>query len=424
MRPSRATVEKWFADDAPMRNYAVVTGTLLPDGRHLAVVDVDLYRDEHLKWWIEGFLYDSTCMVKTGGGGQHHFYATTERVASQPHLGGLAVDLKGGGGYVIGSGSRHASGQLYGPLDAWPDPQDLPALPEGIKAKPAPLRVKGEKREEPDAVKSQPLTCKPGSPEALRRATSYVQTVEPRNKGERDTTLHRIAFMMLHGCGASLDDAMPLLFEWGSRCTPPMKPRRITTTAKSAASEAAAESWEGWADHAHPAKDHAVPKERSSPARGDGFFRLVHKFLKREPGGIEKNTKNRLVRFLRCCNKAVKGESFYLGCRDVGSHTDVKYRYAARLLKWATAAGWIRRMEEYTEEKREAGLAILYRFVREEVAKKWNDEQECEGVADKGNEIEGVAAFSASPEGWRRGPPGQDGAGFVIDRRAAGELCP
>ena len=122
----RATIRRWFADQ-PLINYGVCTDTL-------PTVDIDPRHDGDKAWLKlvrENYLVH-TWQVQTGSGGQHLIFgATTEPTP----CGKLArgVDVKGVGGYIVGVGSLHLSGNRYRWFkDANPTNTELKAPPQWI----------------------------------------------------------------------------------------------------------------------------------------------------------------------------------------------------------------------------------------------------------------------------------------------------
>lgn len=129
-----ATVQGW-ADRFPGCNYGIRTGQHLGEGRgYLAVLDIDPRHggDESLaSWEAENAQLPETFRVKTGGGGEHLYFSTREPIAGRGNL-FPGVDLKAEGGYVVGPGSIHASGNNYVP-DPVPPPAIAP-LPDALLA--------------------------------------------------------------------------------------------------------------------------------------------------------------------------------------------------------------------------------------------------------------------------------------------------
>jgi hypothetical protein len=122
-------VRSWFAEHDWL-NYGVCTD-MLP------TVDIDP-RNGGDKAWLDLVRknYDvHTWRVKTGGDGQHIIFGTGETPISSGKV-VRGVDVKGIGGYIVGAGSRHISGQHYAWYrDANPNNTELQAMPPWLVGK-------------------------------------------------------------------------------------------------------------------------------------------------------------------------------------------------------------------------------------------------------------------------------------------------
>jgi len=102
----------WFGREGATSNLAIITGAV----SGVVVVDAD---SPEAETWVEQHLPKTPWRVRTGKG-THYFYAhpggtVPNKAKIQTPDGKLALDLRGDGGYVIGPGSRHASGVYYTP---------------------------------------------------------------------------------------------------------------------------------------------------------------------------------------------------------------------------------------------------------------------------------------------------------------------
>jgi hypothetical protein len=111
-----AVVRSWFSRN-PHLNYGVATGKEIIEEKMLVVIDVDSYKagaDEKLAAVVaEHGPLPETAEVITGGGGRHLYFYAPMNVQLKSKLGHEGIDLKSNGGYVIGPGSRHRSGDYY-----------------------------------------------------------------------------------------------------------------------------------------------------------------------------------------------------------------------------------------------------------------------------------------------------------------------
>ncbi len=123
---------RWERDchGRPFRSYLVCTGGPLPDGRYLVVLDVDPKSGgiESLgrlmaSCGLAPDVLTSTATVRSGGHpeGRHYYFGSQDQLRCAyghatkqgPLSGSRGLDLKGLGGYVIGPGSLHKSGNTY-----------------------------------------------------------------------------------------------------------------------------------------------------------------------------------------------------------------------------------------------------------------------------------------------------------------------
>lgn len=116
------------------RNPGALIG--IPTGEQIGawVLDVDVHKDDEGNV-IDGFKTLSdleaqhsalprTAVVKSAGGGEHHYFKYVPGVRNRGRL-GVGLDVRGSGGYVIAPGSVTAEGKEY----AWVE-HDGPAFPE------------------------------------------------------------------------------------------------------------------------------------------------------------------------------------------------------------------------------------------------------------------------------------------------------
>ena len=101
--PSESEIKDWFLYD-PECNYGIITGQA---SGGLYVLDVDQPRKLPKG---KGKELPATVTVKTGRGCHYYFYHEEELTGKTFPFG----DLKGEGGYIVGPGSIHENGQVYG----------------------------------------------------------------------------------------------------------------------------------------------------------------------------------------------------------------------------------------------------------------------------------------------------------------------
>jgi hypothetical protein len=125
-------------------------------------------------------------VVRTGGGGWHHWFAPTG-LGNRPPRGLAHIDWRGRGGAVLAPPSRHLSGGSY----RWVVGLDQAPLPEV----PAPLRLLLD----PDrAIPTRPARTAgpdmPGHPYGRRVLADELAALGRATPGRRNHTLNRTAF--------------------------------------------------------------------------------------------------------------------------------------------------------------------------------------------------------------------------------------
>ncbi len=229
-RASASTVRRWF-DGPELRNYAVVTSGSPAFGP--AVVDLDLHRDPHVgPWWADQVLPETPCVVSTGGGGEHRLFRADPRLTTSAGLLGMAVDIRARGGYVVGPGSRHASGRLYTVKgESWTrdDLDNLPELPVDLFPH---ARERAETARRGPSTSTRHETPAPGA--ILLRAGRYAAGAPIAQVGARNDAANRLAWKLLKGFGVDLDDALLLLRTWNYRNPAPLPDYELVRTVRSA----------------------------------------------------------------------------------------------------------------------------------------------------------------------------------------------
>lgn len=193
----RATPEEihsWF-DGKPNLNVGIVTGSI----SRLVAIDADT---EEMAARVAQ-IYPSPMWSKTSKG-RHFFYRHPGHpVGNRAKIVGLALDVRGDGGYVVAPGSTHPSGVTYEEGGAWGEIEDLPIFQAAWL---------GEQ--------VQPLV-NPRS--ALQeRIRSYLDATPGAIQGEAgDAHTFRVACKLVRGYDLGDDEALDFLSTWNAKCTPP-----------------------------------------------------------------------------------------------------------------------------------------------------------------------------------------------------------
>jgi Bifunctional DNA primase/polymerase, N-terminal len=207
-------VRDWWAR-APY-NIGIACG---PSG--LVVIDLDLPRDDD---FADGALFPlsgadrlsrlarehgerypgGTYTVDTPSGGCHlYFSAADERARNSAGALGPHIDVRAGGGYVVGAGSR-VGGQAYTARNGLREPAPLPSwLGRLVAEAPVALPVPAPRLPVADRAQGRAYAMA-----ALRAETSRVAAAVP---GTRNDTLNRAAFSLGQLVAAGLLPPVPVI---------------------------------------------------------------------------------------------------------------------------------------------------------------------------------------------------------------------
>jgi hypothetical protein len=204
--PDEREIRTWFKIGRP--NVALVTGG------NFVVVDVDEVSVLDLALDCCG----NTPMRCRTPRGVHLYYSTRPgaAVGNAVRIGGMPIDLRGEGGYVLCPWSRSAQGAPYEWLGDIVPAADLPPINLSWLRERTPKRV---------AMPAVPLA---DAGTAARRARGYLAHVEGAIAGRRghDRTF-RVACVLTIKFGLTLDQAWPLMNEWNEQCEPPWSEKEL-----------------------------------------------------------------------------------------------------------------------------------------------------------------------------------------------------
>jgi hypothetical protein len=200
-------IKDWWAE-RPDANVAVATGK--PSGLFVLDVDPDKGGFETLrKLEAEHGPLPQGPILKTGGGGRHHYfdYADSDLPSTTNLLPGL--DTRGRGGYVVYAESVHESGKLYRFLrDKTPRKIALPPVPDYLA----------------ELVRRS---------RSSRIQDSKSQEFKNITEGSRNDSLASVAGSLRHW-GLNLESIETVLTNVnGLICNPPLSDREVTRIARS-----------------------------------------------------------------------------------------------------------------------------------------------------------------------------------------------
>ncbi len=199
-------------------------------GARSGVFVVDLDGEDAIKHLLTLGPLPPTFMVRTGRTepGVHMYFKYPEgesiRNDAGRKFGHLKIDTRGEGGYVVGPGSPHRSGNYYTAMNDIP-PADAP---EWMLAR---LRMTAAERR--DAAADAPIPIDPETPEGMRRielAYDYLtETAEPSVQGSNGSgSLWQVAQTLVRTYELPLDVSAALINElYNPRCLPAWTDREI-----------------------------------------------------------------------------------------------------------------------------------------------------------------------------------------------------
>lgn len=192
--PTGAEMQRWFGDRAT--NLAVITGGV----SGVVVVDVD---SEEAVPWVREHLPQTPWIVRTRRGWHLYYRHPGVPVGNRAHLGGMKLDVRGDGGYVIGPGSLHASGAAYRAIGDWTVPREkLPVLEANLLAKLA----------KPAQPQLPPMRATGNEVERGRRYLAKVPRPIDGQGSDRDTFV--VACALVQKIGVPPHSALFLMHEW------------------------------------------------------------------------------------------------------------------------------------------------------------------------------------------------------------------
>jgi hypothetical protein len=197
-----AAVKAWFEEHYWL-NYGICTDALL-------VIDVDV-KHKGLETWADMCGQPTRALIhtwqaRTGSGGLHVFFKPPEGA----RCGELdrGIDIRATGGYVVGVGSKHATGRAYG----WASqcsPKDAPLaeIPDWLTA----------------VISSRTYLGKVTPPQEWRRIAGTMLM-----DGERNKTITRLAGHLISNPLNDPLEVRELLLGWNrGRCEPPLDDKCI-----------------------------------------------------------------------------------------------------------------------------------------------------------------------------------------------------
>ncbi len=187
-------LNKWFGNSTTS-NIAIVTGKIS------GIIVVDFDSEEAIRFARDNNLLQ-TLLVKTGKG-YHAYYKCKNSIKNQVNVGGIQIDIRGEGGYVVAPPSTHPLGKKY----KWAKGKGLDDVPLA---------------ELPDII----------SEENPEDKTPLKELYKGVSEGERNDTLARLVGSWVND-GLSFEECLENAYLWNSKNAPPLPNKEVERTVKS-----------------------------------------------------------------------------------------------------------------------------------------------------------------------------------------------
>lgn len=192
--PTEEEIRGWFTQDSNL-NLAIVTGGV----SRVVVVDGD---SAEAVGWLSAH-HPSHVRTRTAKGAHYFFLHPGHEVRNGAKLGGMALDVRGDGGYVVAPGSVHPSGSVYEEEGEWYDIDSLPVFQSAwLGEKVAPL------------VNQQAALEK--------RVRAYLDRIPGEAEGNRDNQGFKVACKLVREFALMEDHAYAYLADWNLKNAPPL----------------------------------------------------------------------------------------------------------------------------------------------------------------------------------------------------------
>ena len=204
-KPTVDEVTAWFTGHDEL-NIAIITGAV----SGVVVVDAD---SAEATTWMQAH-HPSPIRSKTAKGAHFLFAHPGHEVRNGAKLGGMALDVRGDGGYIVAPGSIHPNGSVYMEEGDWTKPMDMPVF-QGSWL--------GEK--------VQPMATQQ---DIERRVSAYMERIPGEAEGGRDNQAFKVACKLVREFALPEDTALVHLAQWNTRNTPPLPLTDLKTKIQSA----------------------------------------------------------------------------------------------------------------------------------------------------------------------------------------------
>jgi len=192
--PTEEEIRGWFTGHEDL-NLAIVTGGV----SRVVVIDGD--SPEAVSWLATN--HPSPVRTLTSKGRKHYWFLHPgHEVRNNAKIAGMALDVRGDGGYVVAPGSVHSSGAIYEEEGDWSDLDSLPVFQASWLSE-----------------KIQPLVNPQDAME--KRVRAYLAATPGAIQGQGgDAHTFRVACKLVREFALPEDQALAYLCDWNNKCVP------------------------------------------------------------------------------------------------------------------------------------------------------------------------------------------------------------
>ena len=218
-RADTSQIELWFGhpDSSQLRspiNIGVVCGKV----SNIIVVDTDSKEAEE---WVSKNIPETPMKVKTSKG-YHRYYrypSEGEAISNRVLMGGIAIDIRGDGGYVVAPPSVHQSGHVYTWMSECVDMCGVPVYDPMWFATFQTIIDKDQPSWKDVSDTSNTFEGE----HTLKRAKKYLSKMKV-SEGGRDNMAFQVASRLVRGFDIPENEALEIMLEWNrEHVSPPLE---------------------------------------------------------------------------------------------------------------------------------------------------------------------------------------------------------
>jgi hypothetical protein len=261
------TISIWWAQ-WPDANIGIRTG---PESG-LLVIDID-GDDFDLPEALRNL--PRTLTVKTARGRHIYFrYPAGASIGNRTKIGGLKIDLRGTGGYVVGDSSLHSSGHRY-EWEIGPEDCELAEIPSAALA--WLNQAKAPPRSNSQAGPQEPRRTE--TSDVMRRARAYVKKIPAAVQGCNGSGQLMAALRQIYDrFELDPDEFKQIAAEYSDTCRPPWSERELAHAIENIRKEASKQLWLSDQHRQHNGVPHSPPPA-DGPTQDNTIVNVIRKYL-------------------------------------------------------------------------------------------------------------------------------------------------